>query len=216
MSYKWWFPVTLGKPSKLGSKWVCFFLGGFCWHLLLISSYGHQPLSTKLWCPGHAWPILCRSNLGIPWSHHPDLRRASVHELVSWASVGLGKISHGLPWVSSFWLAVPQFHGWTNPTPVTASPGSFSLNRGQEGGLSQSSDDLCTKEGHEAMVRSSGMMGILCRASSLALALLFRVNWSLQGWLQLRDLKQSYLAYKSGRSCQIFFLATSHAFFKQP
>jgi len=78
-------PGNIGETINIWIQMgLVFFGGGFCWHLLLISSYGHQPLSTKLWCPGHAWPILCRSNLGIPRSHHPDLRRASfVHELVS-------------------------------------------------------------------------------------------------------------------------------------
>jgi len=93
-------------------------------------------------------------------------------------SVGLGKISHGLPWVSSFWLAVPQFQGLKNPTPVTivtASPGSAQKTRTRRRTERAKCDDLCTKEGHEAMVKSSGMMGILCRASSLNGRILFRV-----------------------------------------
>ena len=46
--------------------------------------------------------------------------------------------------------------------PVTASPGIIGpISRTRRRTERASSEDLCTKEGHEAMVRSSGMMGIL-------------------------------------------------------
>ena len=96
-------------------------------------------------------------------------------------------------------MAVPQFQGWTNPTPGPQSQPrreSSARFRGQEGGLSERVVRICAPKRAMKPWWDQVEWWEFYRASSL--------NgrgqsdpWSLQGWLQLRELKQSYLAYKS-------------------
>ena len=129
------------------------------------------------------WSSTIVNQVVVPWpclAHFVSIQPRNPTESSSWLKTSLvrtwarfmsftrafDQISHGF----SHGFLVSGNGGFTvsgtkksHPrAPVTASPGIISpISRTRRRTERASSEDLCTKEGHEAMVRSSGMMGIL-------------------------------------------------------